>query len=128
MKWQFWKNKEDPKGLPGKCPCCGAGERIGEELIKDLKAKGELGEGYPEALLMPIPVMDKDRLQKRYSLGGLGAIQGISATVLTIHWDVCAQCGNMYCVDAEISEQPLQVQAQPAQMPAPNPGFLRRPI
>ena len=83
-----------------KCPSCGSTDRIANIIGEQEKAKGKIRKiatcvAFMQTMIITDPV-----------------IAVISAPSLTIGYDVCAECGTVYCVFAEVA----QAKATPANM------------
>lgn len=92
------------------CPHCGCKERIGEQLIRELKEDGKLSKmAFPKgALAIQVPLFDQTRPPL--------ATQ-IVIPMLQIMFDVCKECKTIYCTDLELTQQPAKVEFQQVKQP-----------
>lgn len=92
-----------------KCPVCGSTKRVAETLVKQEQEKGKIRPGVNTFLFMQQTlVMDPSKIL-------------VSVPVLLTFYDVCLDCGTVYCVHAELG------QGTP-QMKQPPPGGNMRPF
>lgn len=74
-----------------KCPSCGSAERIANVIGEEEKAKGKITKtAMCVAFLQTIIITDPVK-------------SVLSAPALTTGYDVCAKCGAVYCVFAEVT-------------------------
>jgi uncharacterized Zn finger protein len=72
------------------CPCCGSTERLAEIIANQEKEKGKISKTAHGAVIVQKSVIaDPNRL-------------ALSAPVLVTFLDICANCGTVYCVHAEL--------------------------
>jgi len=72
------------------CPNCGSTRKLAEEVMRKEKDKGKVGEeAKPFAFFGQSLMADPRR-------------PFISAPILLTFYDVCADCGTVYCVHAEL--------------------------
>jgi hypothetical protein len=93
------------------CPVCKSKKRLAASKIQSLKDKTALHrDSFKDGLMFQIPLMDPNRPPSI-----IAPVMKIN--VLYIFWDVCAECGNIYCTKFECVETPAQmeVQKQPLQ-------------
>lgn len=92
------------------CPC-GCKERLGQKIITRLIEKGILSKGlFPDGPMLQIPLVDSKRIQTLLT-------PTTKIPIITVYWDICKECGTMYCnkLSLDIKDVPVQVQQMPDQ-------------
>jgi len=89
------------------CPNCGSTRRLAEEVMRKEKDKGKVGEDTKPFAFSGQSLMADPR--KTF----------LSAPILLTFYDVCADCGTVYCVHAELGTATPQM--KPRQ--GPNRGM-----
>jgi len=83
------------------CPNCGCSERIGQQIINQLKLEAKLQmSAYAKGLLIKIPLFQA-------LLGPLALKQEVP--VIEITFDVCKECKTLYCLKIDLTSQPVEV-------------------
>lgn len=82
-----------------KCPNCGSEERVAELAMQTVEASKGIKRAGSFASLeqRKIPIVSASR------------VAGLSVPVVVHHYDVCADCGTVWCTKAEIKDAPIQV-------------------
>lgn len=87
------KNLLKPNDFPvldfNKCPACGSGKRVAGEVIADQIKKGRM------------PVTANAYLFTYQSIIAIGN-KWISAPVVVSFYDVCWDCGTVYCIHVDV--------------------------
>lgn len=86
------------------CPSCGCSERIGQQIINQLKLESKLQmNAYAKGLLIKIPLFQ----------ALLGPLQiKPEVPVIEITFDVCKECKQIYCIKVDLTSQQVNVQSQ----------------
>lgn len=91
-----------------KCPHCEGTKRLGISYFNQLRDEGLMHkDSFTAGLMHQIPLVDQAHPPAILA-------QMIKIKVLYIYWDVCADCGTMYCTKFEAKDMPAQVQMQQA--------------
>ena len=90
-----------------KCPNCGSTRRIAGEIIEQERKKGRIGEGVTAVSFVAPPIMIAD--PRKIIL---------ASPMLMTFYDVCADCGTLYCVRAEMKTVTPKI--KPANPPGVN--------
>jgi len=94
------------------CPICNSNKRLGAGLIQELKDENKLHkDSFNSGLMHQVPMLDQAHPPAVIALQ-------FKIKVLLIYWDVCGECGTMYCTKFDCAEMPAQVQMQQPQPPA----------
>ncbi len=101
-----------------KCPQCGSDQRFGEQLTNEIKDKGWAREEFEFCLQIYQSVVVDQTQQAKIPIGS--KVPG-----LTVHTDVCMECGTIYAtkimrIEATKSITPAQI--QPNRMQRRHPG------
>jgi len=84
------------------CPHCGCSERIGQQIINQLKLEAKLQmNAYAKGLVIKIPLFQ--------TLLGPLAITPNEVPVIEITFDVCKECKAIYGLKVDLTSQPVQV-------------------
>jgi hypothetical protein len=98
------KNVDEKSRFPmtfDKCPSCGSTKRVAGMIGDEEKAKGRIRkEGLAVAFIQQVVINDP-------------TITVLSAPALMTYYDICADCGDVYCVMAQIGK----AQSKPMNMP-----------
>ncbi len=85
-----------------KCPLCKCPETLCKLAWEEDVELGKISQAskdmFVSAEKIAVPLVDPKR--------GVA----LSVTVLVYHYDVCAKCGHRYCIKAEKTTQPVQMQ------------------
>lgn len=96
-----------------KCPACQSEKRIGENLIQEQKQKRKLHkDSFPDGLVWQVPLFDETRPPTILATN-------FTVKIALIYWDVCADCGMIYCTKFSTVDAPAQLQ-RPQQPPRNN--------
>lgn len=102
-----------------KCPGCESEERLFEKLVTQLKKDGLIKkEDLTEGVAHQVPLFDPNK-PSPILLAGLQQ----TVRVLFIYFDVCAECGTMYCTKFEVKEAKAMAQQMPGQQQMPHQKF-----
>lgn len=91
------------------CPACGNPTRLAETVIEQLKDERvlpkEFGGVGQQGLVIQFPLIDQAHPP---------AILGphIKIKVLHVYWDICSNCGTMYCTKFDCTDAMAQAQVQ----------------
>ena len=81
-----------------KCTKCGASETVTGLALQPLMDNGKIPKDTPYALRRePVPLLQPSQV-------------ALTAPVLVVSWDICAKCGTLYPVRAEVVEAPITSQ------------------
>ena len=84
-----------------KCPTCGCEERIGQQILNQLKLEGKLQkDAYPKGLLIKVPLLQS-------ILAPLAIKPEIP--VMEITFDVCKKCKTFYGTLIDLTAMPYEV-------------------
>lgn len=101
-----------------KCPHCGGTKLLARDYLNQLRDEGAIHkDSFKGSLQHQIPLVDQAHPPTILA-------QVIKIKVLVVQFDVCADCGTMYCVNFECKEAPAQMQPMP---PQPAQGFRNFP-
>ena len=89
------------------CPNCGSTRRIAEEVMNREKEKGKIGQEAKTFAFMQQSLIADPR--KPF----------IAAPILLTMYDICADCGTVYCVHAELGTATPKMKPQQG----PNKGI-----
>lgn len=97
------EEKTQPKPLEfpmsfSKCPACGCPDTIGGQATQEEHAKGTL----PKDIRLMVVTASMPLRDMRRQLPGL------PVPVVFVHFDVCLQCGCLYCIGAEKKSVSMQ--------------------
>jgi len=96
-----------------KCPNCGSNQRIVEEKVSSEIAKGNLPPGTRiPALVSQAPIYNPQMVTK--------LIASRPVNILVGFYDVCADCGTLYCI--EMLEQSALMSVKPNNPPMNEAG------
>jgi len=95
-----------------KCPTCGSEKRIIGDVVKEEIAKGNLKEGSAAACMVSNTTV--------FDPAHIAIIAPRKVPVIQLFFDVCADCGNLYCI--QMSRQEGQANPQ-----VRRDNFQRRP-
>lgn len=102
------KKMEFPKKFDA-CPACGSKERIGDNLIKGMKEDGsapkDAFQNQKAFAVHQLPIIDPNHPPSTLLVGQA------TVKVAMVYWDVCGECGTIYCTEFDILK--AQVQTQP---------------
>ncbi|MFH1484922.1 MAG: hypothetical protein ABIH46_02530 [Chloroflexota bacterium] len=90
-----------------KCPCCGSKQRMAENVGKQEQKKGRVGEDFHPVLHQETTLI----FDPRRTLIGPTRVPALLA-----HYDVCLECGCLYCIRVERGDAMVQPQ-MPGQPP-----------
>jgi len=93
------------------CKVCGSTELVIKSLIDKEKAKGKIGADAKPAL-MTLNALIADMRKPM-----------LAPPVVAVFVDICAKCGTLRCVHAEIGT--AKVQIKPGQLLPPNIPFIK---
>lgn len=118
------KKMEFPKKFDV-CPACGSKERIGDNLIEGMKEDGSVPKGSFENqtafAVHQLPIIDPNHRPTGLLIGGQASVK-----VAMVYWDVCAECGTIYCTEFAVLDgqafNPVQAQAQRSGFGMPGAG------
>lgn len=86
-----------------KCPHCGSTERVAESIIGPMREKGLVKKDAKSgAIISPVHLGNPHAMLQALTIPSL----------LTIA-DICAKCGTIYCVYAELTHVPSAAMQQP---------------
>ena len=89
------------------CPACGSNRRVIEEEVNDAIALGQMSEGSHG--------MAQTTRSLIFNPASMPKISGISRKVPAIfgYYDICAECGTLYCIHLEKGEAMVEAQGPP---------------
>lgn len=86
-----------------KCPTCGCEERIGQQILNQLKLERKLQMfAYPKGLVIKVPLLQA-------VVGPLVIKPEIP--VIEITFDVCKECKTLYCRKFDLTYMPYKFEA-----------------
>ncbi len=94
------------------CPHCGSIETVTQIAMEPLIESGKIAKGTPvsaQKIMVPLLPVEK--------------ITGLTATVLVIERDYCAECGTEYTIRVSTVEAPIQMKPPGGQNPFGGQGF-----
>jgi len=94
-----------------KCPSCGSTARVAGMIGEEEKAKGKIRKaGIAVAFIQQVVISDP-------------SIFVLSAPALITYYDICAECGAVYCVLAQLGKAQPQMKAGSGLPPPFSPSY-----
>ena len=88
-----------------KCPSCGSTNKIAQGIIDDLKKEGKIRSQMGGAAMVTMVILMDP------------AVGTLRVTQLTTMYDICAECGALYCILAKTDSVPAPTLQQMPPMP-----------
>ncbi len=110
------------------CPICHGQERLGRQLIDDLKKEGKLHpDSFQEgSMVLNVMLADpkhppKPLLNSRL-LSNPTAKPTFKVPIMRVYLDVCTECKAIYCTKFTLDYQDVQLQTMKVTLPPPTKG------
>jgi hypothetical protein len=89
-----------------RCPSCGCEERIGRQLLDQMKAEGKLQKtAYPKGFVIKVPL---------FQVLAAPLVVKQEIPVVEITFDVCKECKTLYCTNFDLTAMPYETNTQAA--------------
>ena len=89
------------------CPTCGCKDRLGEAAMQELRDNGMLPkEAFKDGMWWQMPMLDQAHPPTILA-------PTFTIKVATTFFDICAECGTVYCTKFDMLNTQAQVQQQP---------------
>jgi hypothetical protein len=104
------------------CPVCGSPNKLGLQYLQYLRETKQIHQdSFKGGLMHQIPMLDQAHpptiLGPRFKV-----------KVLAVFWDVCAECGTMYCTKFDVIEGVGVTERPPGSLTPPPPPNFRGPF